>query len=107
MLKYSAIGPNANAGKKLNAPIKKITNMSKNTNIPLLVDNVPEVVAIFFFFARLPAMASTANKGKNLATSIHIARIMFKNTVSEWTPAKDEPLFAPLDVNIYKNSENL
>lgn len=97
LLKYSASGPNASAGKKLNAPIKSTINISKNTNRPFVVESVPTVVAIFFLPARLPAMASIPITGINLANSITIPSEMFINTVFAPNPANADPLFPPHD----------
>ena len=63
----------------------------------LVVESVPAVVAIFFFPARLPAMASVPIMGTNLAKSITRPRLTFKNTVFALKPAKAEPLFPPAE----------
>jgi potassium-transporting ATPase potassium-binding subunit len=68
--KNSAIGPSASAGKKLSAPTSKTIKISKNTNIAFVVESVPAVVAIFFFPARLPAIASVPIIGRKRANSI-------------------------------------
>ena len=68
--KNSASGPRASAGKKLSAPISNTTTISRKTNIPFVVDKVPAVVAIFFFPAKLPAIASVPMMGRNRAKSI-------------------------------------
>ena len=65
LFKNSAIGPSANAGKKLSAPIIRTIKISKNTNIPFVVESVPALVAIFFLPARLPAIASVPIIGRN------------------------------------------
>ena len=67
MLKYSAIGPKDNAGKKFSAPTKITININKNTNIALLVDKVPAVTATFFFCTKLPAIAKIPTIGNKRA----------------------------------------
>lgn len=91
------MGPSANAGKKLKAPTSRTIKISRNTNIAFVVESVPAVVAIFFFPARLPAMARVPIIGKNLANSITSPREIFRNTVLALNPAKAEPLFPPQD----------
>ena len=95
--KNSASGPRASAGKKLSAPISNTTTISRKTNIPFVVDKVPAVVAIFFFPAKLPAIASVPMMGRNRAKSIISPRLTFKNTVFPLKPAKAEPLLPPQD----------
>ena len=95
--KNSASGPRASAGKKLSAPISNTTTISRKTNIPFVVDKVPAVVAIFFFPARLPAIASVPMMGRNRAKSITSPRLTFRNTVFALKPAKAEPLLPPQD----------
>lgn len=106
MLKNSAIGPSASAGKKLRAPTKSTINISKNTNIAFVVDKVPDVVAILLFLARLPAMARVPIIGKNLAKSITRPNDTFRNIVFPLKPANAEPLLPPHDEYAYNISEN-
>ena len=101
----SAIGPNASAGKKLKALISSTITISRNTNIPLLVDKVPAVTASFFFCTMLPAIARIPVIGRNLARSIAPPRVRFKNGVSAPKPANAEPLFPPADEYAYSISE--
>ena len=69
-LKYSASGPSANDGKKLNAPTSNTINISKNTNMAFVVESVPAVTAIFFFFAILPAIANAPTIGTKRTNNI-------------------------------------
>ena len=95
MLKNSASGPNAKAGKKLSAPIIRTIKISKKTNIPFVVESVPALVAIFLFPARLPAIASVPMIGRKRANSMTRPSETFKNTVFALKPAKAEPLLPP------------
>ena len=95
MLKYSAIGPKDNAGKKFSAPTKITININKNTNIALLVDKVPAVTATFFFCTKLPAIAKIPTIGNKRAKIIVKPILVFKNGVLALKPAKAEPLFPP------------
>lgn len=64
----------------------------------LVVESVPAVVAIVFFLARLPAIASVPIIGINLAKSIDKPSDIFINGVFALNPAKAEPLLAPAEV---------
>ena len=73
--------------------------INRNTNIPLVVERVPAVVAILFFLARLPAMARVPMIGINRTNSITSPSDTFRNTVLALNPAKAEPLLPPQDEN--------
>ena len=60
---------------------------------------VVAVVAIFFFAARLPAMARVANMGTKRTNSITSPMLTFKNGVLALNPAKAEPLLPPAEEN--------
>lgn len=94
------MGPNANAGKKLNAPTSRTIKISRNTNIVFVVESVPAVVAIFFFSARFPEIASVPMIGKNRANNITNPNNRFKNIVFPLKPAKAEPLFPPQEEKV-------
>ena len=94
------MGPNANTGKKLNAPTIRTIKISRNTNIVFVVESVPAVVAIFFFSARFPEIASVPMIGKNRANNITNPNNRFKNIVFPLKPAKAEPLFPPQEEKV-------
>ena len=71
--------------------------INKKTNIPLVVESVPAVTAIFFFSTKCPDIARVPIIGTNLAKSITIAKETLKKTVFALNPAKAEPLFPPHD----------
>lgn len=104
-MKNSASGPNANAGKKLSAPIIRTIKISRNTNIPFVVKSVPAFVAIFFLPARLPTIASVPMIGRKRANSMTRPSETFKNTVFALKPAKAEPLLPPQEEYVYSISE--
>src|SRR6185437_16872923 len=58
MLKNSAIGPNASAGKKESAATIMITANVMIPNVPVSVLSVPALAGMYFFFARIPAIAT-------------------------------------------------
>ena len=78
--------------------------ISKNTNIPFVVESVPALVAIFFFPARLPAIASVPMIGRKRANSMTSPSETFKNTVFALNPAKAEPLLPPQEEYAYRIS---
>ena len=73
MLKYSAIGPNANAVKNESATKMMITANTMIPKVPVSVFSVPELSGMYFFPASIPAMA-TPIMGRNLASNITIRR---------------------------------
>src|ERR1700759_3405402 len=56
--KYSAIGPSDKAGKNESAAIIKITANTMMPNVPVSVFNVPALSGVYFFLARIPAIAT-------------------------------------------------
>jgi hypothetical protein len=102
--KNSAIGPNVNAGKKLNAAT---INMTANTiipNVPVSVFSVPELSGIYFLFARMPAIATGPMMGKYLASSITKPQVIFQKGVLSPNPSNPLPLLADDEVNSYNIS---
>ena len=71
-----------------------------------VVESVPAVVAIIFFFARLPAIAKVPTIGRKRANRITKARLRLRNTVLALKPANAEPLFPPADEYAYRISES-
>ena len=59
----SATGPSARAGNMDRAPMRRMTTMSRNTNMALLVESVPALVATFLRAASEPARHSVAATG--------------------------------------------
>jgi hypothetical protein len=57
-LKYSAIGPNVNAGKKANAAKITITAKVINPKVSVSVFKVPALSGIYFLLAKMPAIAT-------------------------------------------------
>jgi len=56
--KYSAIGPNASAGKKDKAATITITANTIKPKVAVSVFNVPALSGIYFLFANMPAIAT-------------------------------------------------
>ena len=96
--KNSPIGPSANAGKKLKAATIKITRNTMIPNVLVSVFNVPELSGIYFFFARIPAIATGPIMGINRDSNITIPHVIFQNGTPSPRPSKPLPLFADDDV---------
>src|SRR5258706_3350986 len=88
----SRIGPRLRAGKNVRAPTIRMVETSKPANKPPVTGNVPADAGTFFFFARLPAMASTGMIMKNRPRSCAVAVVVLYHIVFTFNPAKAEPL---------------
>src|SRR4029077_3084346 len=98
----SRTGPRLSAGKKVSAPTIRITPTSNTLNNGVVTGNVPSDGGTYFFFARLPAMASMGMIMKNRPTSIVIAPEVLYQSVFPFRPPKAEPLFPAMEVKAYK-----
>jgi hypothetical protein len=58
IIKYSANGPRAKAGRKLSAPTIITTTISQIMKSDVCVGKVPELTGTFFFCTNEPAIAS-------------------------------------------------
>ena len=76
--KNSEMGPKANAGKKFNAATINITANTIIPNVDVSVLSVPALSGTYFFFARMPAMATGPIMGKNLESSITRQQAIFQ-----------------------------
>src|SRR6478735_10329909 len=73
--KCSTIGPKDNIGKKVRAPTNKMVPVSRATNRPPSTGKLEGPGGLRFFFAMLPAMASTATIGKKRPNSMLMASV--------------------------------
>ena len=69
MEKYSAIGPNVNAGKKARAAMMAMTVNTNRPNVDVSVLSVPALSGMYFLLANKPAIATGPMIGKNLPNS--------------------------------------
>ena len=102
--KNSEIGPSANAGKKLSAATINITANTMIPNVDVSVLSVPALSGTYFFFARIPAMATGPMMGKNRASNITVPGAIFQKGVLFPRPPNSLPLFADAEVNSYSIS---
>src|SRR3984893_15222109 len=91
----SRIGPRLRAGKKVNAPTIRITEMSRPVNSGVVTGNVPSDCGTYYFLARLPAIARTGITMKKRPNSMVAPRLELYQSVLALSPANAEPLFAP------------
>ena len=98
------MGPRANAGKKLNAATINITANTIMPNVEVSVLSVPALSGTYFFFARIPAIATGPIMGKNLASNITVPQAIFQKGVLSPRPSKPLPLLADAEVNSYSIS---
>src|SRR5258707_622744 len=98
MRRCSRIGPRLKAGKIVSAPRIRITLISKSVNNGVVTGNVPTDGGTYFFWARLPAMASMGMIMKKRPTSVVSPVVVSYHGVLGVSPAKAEPLFPADDV---------
>ena len=104
LLKNSDIGPKANAGKKLSAAIIAITAKTMMPNVVVSVFNVPALSGTYFFFARIPAMATGPMMGRKRPINITMPQVIFQNGTPSPKPSKPLPLLADEEVYSYNIS---
>ena len=100
------MGPSAKAGKKESAATMTITANTIIPNVPVSVFNVPALSGIYFFFARIPAMATGPMIGRNRESNITIPQVIFQNGTPSPNPSKPVPLLADEEVYSYSISVN-
>jgi hypothetical protein len=71
----STIGPSASAGKKVRPPMITITPITRPTNQPPVVGNVPADAGIYFLAASEPAIAMVGMIIQNRPTPIATAPV--------------------------------
>src|SRR5258708_31155754 len=98
MLKNSAMGPSARAGKKERAATMMITAKVITPKVPVSVFRVPVLSGMYFFFARMPAMATGPMIGRNRDRSITSPQVIFQNGTPSPSPSNPEPLLAEDEV---------
>ena len=76
--KYSDIGPNASAGKKLSAAIMAITAKTMMPNVVVSVFSVPALSGTYFFFAKMPAIATGPMMGRKRDNNITMPQVIFQ-----------------------------
>src|SRR6266545_1499233 len=101
MSKCSRMGPKLRAGKNVNAPTITTTPSKSTVNSGVVTGKVPRDGGIYFFCARLPAMASMGMIIMKRPTSIVIAPVVLYQDVLVVSPAKAEPLLAACEVYEY------
>src|SRR5262249_38192288 len=99
MSKCSRIGPRLNAGKNVSAPTIKITPIKSTVNKGVVTGKVPSEGGTYFFWARLPAMASIGIIIMKRPTSMVTAPVVLYQRVLVVSPANADPLFPADDVN--------
>ena len=99
ILKYSAIGPKANAVKNDNATRIAITAKTIMPKVAVSAFSVPALSGMYFFFASNPAIATGPMIGKKRDNNITNPHVIFQNTdgVSP-NPSKPLPLLADEEV---------
>ena len=101
MLKCSAIGPNAKAGKNVRAPIIKIIKNNINENTKLSVLKVELVIGTdCFLYIEYPTTTINAIL-IYLPKNITIPVVIFQKVVPSPNPSNPDPLFAALEVYSY------
>ena len=93
------MGPSEMAGKNVSPPMIKMTPITRPTNIPLSVRNVPSDSGTTFFAASAPPMREAGNHDRETAEQ----HVDCANDVVEGLlpvrPPKAEPLLLPWDVS--------
>src|SRR5208283_6156407 len=89
----SRIGPRLSAGKNVSAPTMRITPINNVVNSGVVTGNVPSEGGIYFFCARLPAMASIGIIIRKRPISIVNPPVVLYQRVFPLIPPKAEPLF--------------
>src|SRR5882762_950541 len=101
----SRIGPRLRAGKKVRAPTIKMVETSKPAKSPPVTGKVPADSGTVFFFARLPAMASTGMIMKKRPSSWATAVVVLYHMVFALIPPNAEPLFPVDDTYAYNTCD--
>ena len=96
--KYSDIGPNANAGKKLNAAMMAITANTMMPKVVVSVFKVPALSGTNFFLARMPAIATGPMMGRKRDSNITMPQVIFQKGTPSPNPSKPLPLLADEEV---------
>src|SRR4051794_22309573 len=99
--KYSAIGPNANEGKKESAATNTITTNTISPKVPVSVFKVPADSGIYFLLASMPAIATGPIIGKYRERISTKPQLIFHQGVLSPRPSKPLPLFADAEVYSY------
>ena len=84
------------------APTIRITPTSSTLNNGVVTGNVPSDGGTYFFFARLPAIASMGMIMKKRPISMVIAPDVLYQRVFPFRPPKAEPLLPAMDVKAYR-----
>ena len=98
------MGPNDKAGKNDKAAMIKITANTMMPKVEVSVLRVPALSGTYFFFAKMPAIATGPIIGKKRANNITVPQAMFQNGVLSPKPSKPLPLLADEEVNSYSIS---
>src|SRR6476646_4055067 len=100
----SRTGPRLSAGKKVRAPTIRMTPSKSKVNNGVVTGNVPTEGGTYFFWARLPAMASMGMIMKKRPTSMVMAPAVLYQGVFAVKPAKADPLLPAWEENAYRIS---
>src|ERR1700680_5333925 len=98
MRRCSRIGPRLRAGKKVRAPNIRITLIKSSVNSGVVTGNVPSDGGTYFFWAKLPAMASIGMIIKKRPTNVVTPVAVSYQGVLTVSPPQAEPLFPAEDV---------
>src|SRR5215469_7931422 len=104
MSKCSSTGPRLSAGKNVSAPTIRITPISKTVNRGVVTGKVPRDGGTYFFWARLPAMASMGMIIKKRPTSMVTAPETLYQLVLPFSPPNADPLLPACETNEYRIS---
>ena len=104
-MKYSAIGPNVNAGKNANAAKITITAKIINPNVSVSVFKVHALSGIYFLLAKMHAIATGPIVGRYRDTKSMIRGVIFQKGLFTPRSSKTLPLFAQLEATLYNISK--
>ena len=98
------MGPSDKAGKNDKAATINITANTIMPKVDVSVFSVATLSGIYFFFARIPAMATVPMMGRKRANNIMMPSAIFQKGVLAPSPPNSDPLFADAELNSYSIS---
>src|SRR4030095_9615943 len=99
MSRCSSIGPRLRAGENVSGPTIRMAPTRRTVNRGVVTGNVPSEGGTYFFFARLPAIATIGIIMKKRPISIVRAPDALYQGVFPASPPKAEPLLRACDGN--------
>src|SRR5258708_28203634 len=100
------MGPRLNAGKNVRAPTITMVPTNSTLNKGVVTGNVPAEGGTACLRAKFPAIASIGMIMKNRPTRVLRPRALLYQEVLPLKPANADPLFAAVENNAYRMSEN-